>query len=159
LCRRYGEHYGRPIEVVSRRIAVPGPYGYWFEYPTFDRFVCQRHTVAYHTGECILHEFVHKVAEHPSDGLDHDSYGEVLTQASEFGDYGNPEPINLDLPLPPTGNVTCYGLAYEHQAQLGTLVIMQWASVLDIVHAPAHPFDSATLQELEDSLTHHHGWR
>ncbi len=99
LCRRLGVHRGRELRLMPYPLAVPGPFGVWFE--TDD--VEDRGERA-HQDHIVLHEVGHIVAGHGGDST--------------------PEEDEEVLPdIPGSGTVrrlrrTCYDATNEREAEL-----------------------------------------
>jgi hypothetical protein len=53
---------------------------------------------------------------------------------------------------------TCYDSAREREAELIATIILEWASVLDPLHAATATAESRALERIGDSLANHHGW-
>lgn len=136
LCRRLGRRRGRPIELYSYPLQVPGPFGLWLGLADKDCVFYQRETTPAHQAHIILHELGHMIAKHPPD-------------EGDLGLTPAPEVTHLRLR-------TCYDSRHEREAELIATIILEWASVLDWLR-PVPPQDPG-LHRLETSLGHHRGW-
>jgi hypothetical protein len=154
LCRRIGEHRGRPIRLVEYPLAIPGPFGLSFEADfegdgRCDVIAYQKETSKWHQNHIILHELGHILADY--DG------GEDGEDDSGVADF---EEIVTRLPF---GSVrrryrrTCYDSPHEREAELIATIIMEWAAALDGTPDPL----AAELGEsryLRRSLSYRVGW-
>jgi hypothetical protein len=67
LCRRLGAHRGRELRLMPYPLAVPGPFGVWFETDDVDVIAYQSETSRAHQDHIVLHEVGHVVAGHGGD--------------------------------------------------------------------------------------------
>lgn len=147
LCRRLGRQRGRPIELYPYPIEVPGPFGLWFGLADRDCIFYQQETTPAHQAHIILHELGHLVADHPSD--------ETALDAAEAGMRSDP-PEGSRTVGSKARRRTCYDSHHEREAELIATIILEWASVLDILHRD--PPRDPGLHRLSTSLGHHQGW-
>lgn len=143
LCRRVGEQRGRPIRLASHPIPVPGPFGVWIATDTADYILYQQETSKAHQNHIILHELGHILAGHSSDEQDDDLLQDL------YPDLG-PEAVRRAL------RRTSYDDAHEREAETVATIILEWASVLDVV-APRSSAD-ATTHRIGTALGDRVGW-
>jgi hypothetical protein len=139
LCRRVGQQRGRPINLVSHPIPVPGPFGVWVTTETADYILYQRETSKSHQDHIILHELGHLLAGHHSDD------GEPLP-ADLFPDLA-PDAVRRAL------RRTSYDTEQEREAETVATIILEWASVLDRVTSGTTPRNA-----MENALADRIGW-
>ncbi|MFD9223603.1 hypothetical protein ACFWDI_27210 [Streptomyces sp. NPDC060064] len=143
LCRRLGEHLGKPIRLIPWALPVPGPFGLWMSRPNEEVIFYRAETTRVHQDHIILHEIGHILADHQDDG---DPDG-------EFPDFGPDFPRDLII----RGfRRTCYTKDYEREAELVATIIQEWAMVIDYVSART-PEDPA-LDPLGAALNPPWGW-
>ena len=143
LCRKLGEHRGRPIRLIPWALPVPGPFGLWLSRPEEDCIFYQAETTRVHQDHIILHEIGHIVADHQDDG----TAGDELPR------------LGPDVPRDTVRRAfrrTCYTEDYEREAELIATIIQEWAIVIDYV-TPRAPEDP-TLDPLRSALNPHWGW-
>ncbi|AHH95738.1 hypothetical protein [Kutzneria albida] len=148
LCARLGRQRGRPIKLISYPIPADGPFGLWLRDETTDYIVYQRHTTEPHQKHIILHEVGHILADHPSDE-DADDLAQLLNRP-KAGGAGQ---------LPDTADGlrrrTAYDQREEHEAETVATIILEWASVLDILQLPSAP---GPAEEMDAALGERLGW-
>ncbi|MFF7885269.1 hypothetical protein ACH40F_38210 [Streptomyces sp. NPDC020794] len=143
LCRRLGEHLGRPIRLIPWALPVPGPFGLWMSRPNEEVIFYQEETTRVHQDHIILHEVGHILADHQDDG----------DPGGEFPDLGPDFPRDL---ITRGFRRTCYTEDYEREAELVATIIQEWAIVIDYVTART-PQDPA-LDPLGSALNPPWGW-
>jgi hypothetical protein len=155
LCRRVGEQRGRPVNLVSHPIPVPGPFGVWITAETADYILYQRETTKPHQDHIILHELGHLLAGHRSDEDDDaliaELYPDVEPDAlrEQYPDLA-PDAVRRAL------RRTSYDSEQEREAETVATIILEWASVLDRVTPKAS--DEAAAQRMESALGDRMGW-
>ncbi|HEX4226135.1 MAG TPA: hypothetical protein VHZ97_27470 [Pseudonocardiaceae bacterium] len=120
LCRKLGEQRGRPIRLLEHPIPVPGPFGVWIATETADYILYQQHTSKSHQDHIVLHEIGHMIAGHQGE--------EQENQALE-GLLPGVEPAAVRRAL----SRTSYDNEHELEAETVATIILEWASVLDLV--------------------------
>ncbi|WP_290058823.1 hypothetical protein [Amycolatopsis solani] len=148
LCRSVGEQRGRPIRLIAHRIPVPGPFGAWIATERADYIIYQRDTSKAHQSHIILHELGHMLAGHHATAED-DSLVDSLTPPGPPPDL-TPEPVRRALLR------TSYDTDHEREAETVATIILEWASVLDLVAPEAS--DEHTAQRIENALGERLGW-
>lgn len=144
LCDKLGEHRGRPIRLVPRPIPVPGPFGVWITTADADYILYQRETSRAHQDHIIVHELGHMLAGHASDGPNDSMLSEIYPDL-------DPEAVRRAL------RRTAYDSKHEHEAETVATIILEWASVLDVVAHP--PATSNQVQDrVNDALADRLGW-
>ncbi|WP_190824789.1 hypothetical protein [Saccharopolyspora pogona] len=144
LCRRLGEHRGKPIQLVSYPLPVPGAFGMWFGTAAADYILYQAETTPAHQDHIILHEVGHIISDHGQDEADGDVWNQL------FPDL----PPNLvRRALRREG----YGPAHEHEAEMVATVIKEWAELLDRLQARPDR-SSASSRTLQGAFDDHQGW-
>ncbi|WP_043721119.1 hypothetical protein [Kutzneria sp. 744] len=151
LCERVGRQRGKPIQLVEHSLPVPGPFGAWISTPSVEFILYQKETSGPHQNHIILHELGHILAEHASDGPD-----SVLVDDLHPGDvherYPDLDPGAVRRAL----RRTSYDTADEQEAELVATIILEWASVIDVV-APRTATDEQT-KNIDNALTDRLGW-
>ena len=155
LCRRVGETRGKPIRLVPHPIPVPGPFGVWITTENADYILYQQETSKAHQGHIVLHELGHILAGHNSDEEDDallaELYPDVEPEALRER-YPDLEPDAVRRAL----RRTSYDTEREREAETVATIILEWASVLDRVAAPASA--DATAQRMGAALGDRMGW-
>ncbi|MEU6918489.1 hypothetical protein [Streptomyces olindensis] len=145
LCRRLGEHRGKPIRLIPWDLPVPGPFGIWISRPDEDDIFYQRETTRVHQDHIILHEIGHILADH-QDGVSPDE-----------DHLGLAQPRGL---ITRRFHRTYYTEDYEREAELVATIIQEWAVVIDYATPRTTediPEDSA-LDPLRSALSARWGW-
>jgi hypothetical protein len=136
LCRRVGQSRGKQIRLISHPIPVPGPFGVWIATEVADYILYQQETSKAHQGHIVLHELGHILAGHRSDEEDDallsELYPDVEPQVLRV-QYPDLEPDAVRRAL----RRTSYDTDQEREAETVATIILEWASVLDLVAAPA----------------------
>ncbi|MGV2921175.1 hypothetical protein [Streptomyces alfalfae] len=143
LCRLLGEHRGRPIRLVPYSLPVPGPSGLWIATGKTDYIVFQSETSKAHQDHIILHEIGHMMAGHQSPAAGADLWRTMLPDIS-------PSVITSML------GRTSYDEDREREAELVATIILEWASVLDVV-SPRKSADPGT-HLVQSALDDRQGW-
>lgn len=143
LCKRLGEHRGKPIRLIPWELPIPGPSGVWLSQPDAESIFYQRETTPIHQDHIILHEIGHILADHRND----------MTAADAFLDPGPDFPEML---VTQGLQRTSYSEEYEHEAELVATMIQEWAVVMEYV-TPCTPEDPA-LDPLRSALNPRVGW-
>ncbi|OSP41394.1 hypothetical protein B7767_21070 [Streptomyces sp. 13-12-16] len=141
LCRRLGEHRGRPIRLLPYSLPIPGPFGMWLATESTDYILYQRETSRIHQDHIILHEVGHILANHHS-------HQEELAQPVLPG--LSPDVVKRAL------RRTSYDEEHEREAELVATIILEWASVLDRV-APKQASDPS-VRRVQAALGDRQGW-
>ncbi|CAL9451014.1 hypothetical protein SUDANB58_02448 [Streptomyces sp. enrichment culture] len=143
LCRKLGEHLGKPIRLIPWALPVPGPFGLWMSRRDEEVIFYQEETTRVHQDHIILHEVGHILADHQDDG----DIGDDLP------DLGPEFPHDLTT----RGfRRTCYSEDYEREAELIATIIQEWAVIIDYI-TPRAPEDPA-LGPLRSALSPQWGW-
>jgi len=145
LCRRLGEHRGKPIRLMAHPIPVPGPFGAWLASPEADYIVYQQETTASHQDHIIMHELGHLLAGHASDEGDDDLLDALCPDST---------PYAVRRALRRTG----YDAAHEREAETVATIILEWASVLDAIQPTRPRACSQPQRRLSDALCDGLGW-
>lgn len=145
LCRRLAVLRGRPIRLVPYPIEVPGPFGLWFMTDSADIVFYQKETTRPHQEHIILHEVGHMISDHRSDEVDNTAWDALRQDRPPDGMQG---PLRR----------TCYDSEYEREAELVATIILEWASVLNLLYRAPQVPDSAVLTRMGASLANHQGW-
>ncbi|MFE5565067.1 hypothetical protein ACFQ68_08750 [Amycolatopsis japonica] len=152
LCRQVGELRGKPIRLVAHPISANGPFGAWITTAAADYLLYQENTSKSHQDHIILHELGHLLGGHQS--------------ADSGEDVPNSDP-DLDLlqeryPDIGPGSVqralrrTSYDTAEEIEAESAATIILEWASVLDVV--AYQPSPNPTTERIGSALNDRLGW-
>lgn len=123
-------------------LAVPGPFGVWFEADDFDVIAYQSQTSRAHQDHIVLHEVGHILAGHGGDATP-DEDEQVLPD------------------LPRSGTLrrlrrTCYDARNEREAELIASIIGDGMGLLDV--APSLDDGGSGGSRIAGSLTHRPGW-
>lgn len=155
LCRRVGAARGKPIRLMPHPIPVPGPFGAWITTDVADYILYQQETSKAHQGHIVLHELGHIIAGHRSDegndALLAELYPEMEPDALR-GQYPDLQPDAVRRAL----RRTSYDTEQEREAETVATIILEWASVLDLV-APSASADTAA-QRMGVALGDRMGW-
>jgi hypothetical protein len=143
LCARLARHRGRPIHLTPHPIPVPGPFGVWLSTSRADHIIYQGQTTRPHQVHIILHEVGHLIADHRSDEQDDDLLHFLYPDIA-------PEAVRRAL------RRTSYDTGQERQAETAATIILQWASVLDII-TPRLSASTAE-QRMQRALGDRMGW-
>lgn len=140
LCRRLGVHRGRELRLMPYPLAVPGPFGIWFETDDVDVIAYQSGTTRAHQDHIVLHEVGHIVAGHGGDPTPDDST-----------DDGQPPP---DV----TGGSrrmhrTCYDATNEREAEVIASILGEGMGLISGAVTA-----SARTSRADSSLTLRPGW-
>jgi hypothetical protein len=143
MCARLARHRGRPIHLTPHPIPVPGPFGVWLSTSRADHIIYQEQTTRQHQVHIILHEVGHLIADHRSDEQDDDLLQMLYPNVA-------PEAVRQAL------RRTSYDSEQERQAETAATIILQWASVLDIIvpRLSASPAEQHMQRALGDRM----GW-
>jgi hypothetical protein len=155
LCRRVGETRGKPIRLVPHPIPVPGPFGVWITTENADYILYQQETSKAHQGHIVLHELGHILAGHNSDEEDDALLAELYPDVEPDAlreRYPDLEPDAVRRAL----RRTSYDTEREREAETVATIILEWASVLDRVVAPASV--DATAARMGAALGDRMGW-
>jgi hypothetical protein len=144
LCTRLGERRGKPIRLVAHPIPVPGPFGAWITTPSTDYILFQQETTKAHQDHIVLHEVGHLIAGHRSDEQDDELLGALCPNVS-------PEAVRRAL------RRTSYDTEHEREAESVATIILEWASVLDLV-APPLLDDGTPANRYDEALIDRVGW-
>lgn len=140
LCRRLGAHRGRELRLMPYELAVPGPFGIWFETDDVDVIAYQSQTSRAHQDHIILHEVGHIVAGHGGDStVDED------------------EQVLPDVPGPGGARRlrrTCYDAANEREAELIASILGEGMGLL----ADGGASGAEAGSRVDGSLTIRPGW-
>ena len=152
LCERVGRQRGKPIRLMAYSLPAPdGPFGAWISTPLAEFILYQKETSGPHQNHIILHELGHILAEHTSDEQD-----EVLCSDVDASDlrrrYPDLDPQAVRRAL----RRTSYNTEHEQEAELVATIILEWASVVDVV-APQAATDERT-RSIDNALTDRLGW-
>ncbi|MEE1753160.1 hypothetical protein [Streptomyces sp. SP18CS02] len=143
LCRRLGEHRGKPIRLIPWALPIPGPFGLWMSRPAEENIFYQAETTRVHQDHIILHEIGHILADH-QDGA---------TEGEDLPGLGPDYPRDS---ITRGFRRTSYSEDYEREAELVATIIQEWAVVIDYA-TPRVPEDS-TLEPLSSALNPRWGW-
>lgn len=143
LCRLLGEHRGRPIHLLPYSLPVPGPFGLWIATEKADYIFFQSETSKAHQDHIILHEVGHILAGHQSDETDQEFWQSMLPD------------ISLKVIMSALRR-TSYDEEREREAELVATIILEWASVLDLV-SPRKSADPMT-DLVQSALVDRRGW-
>ncbi len=143
LCRLLGERRQRPIRLVPHPLPVPGPFGAWLATETVDYILYQQATTKSHQAHIILHEIGHMIADHHNDVV------------SDSPDEEQPSTHATDS-IARALHRTSYDDEQEREAELIATIILEWASVVDLVTPrPAH---DPSLNRVQEALGDRRGW-
>ena len=151
LCERVGRQRGKHIRLVEHSLPVPGPFGAWISTPSAEFILYQKETSGPHQNHIILHELGHILAEHASDERDDVLAGE-LDPSDVRERYPDLDPGAVRRAL----RRTSYDTEQEQEAELVATIILEWASVIDVV-APRTATDERT-RNIDNALTDRLGW-
>ncbi|MCQ4079764.1 hypothetical protein NGB36_03930 [Streptomyces sp. RB6PN25] len=143
LCRKLGEHRGKPIRLVPWSLPIPGPFGLWMSRPDEEAIFYQKETTRVHQDHIILHEIGHILADHQDDE----------NAGDEFPGLGPDDPHDL---VARGFRRTCYTDDYEREAELVATIIQEWAVVID--YATPRATEDAALGPLRTALNPRWGW-
>ena len=127
------------------KLAIPGPFGVWFETDDFDVIVFQQETTKAHQDHIILHEVGHIVANHGGDSTSEEN-SEILPQV----------PIDS---VRRRLRRTCYDVRNEYEAEVIASLIGTDFGLLrpPLVEKPAAS-PSAAMSRVESAMTYRPGW-
>jgi hypothetical protein len=143
LCRKLGEHRGKPIRLFPWSLPIPGPFGLWMSRLDEEAIFYQKETTRVHQDHIILHEIGHILADHQDDG----NTGEA------FPGLGPDYPRDL---ITRGFRRTCYTDDYEREAELVATIIQEWAVVID--YATPRTSEDTSLGPLRMALNPRWGW-
>ncbi|MFD7923602.1 hypothetical protein ACFV3R_30870 [Streptomyces sp. NPDC059740] len=143
LCRRIGDHRGRPIRLVPWALPIPGPFGLWMSRPHEEVVFYQEETTRVHQDHIILHEIGHILADHQDDNTD---AGALPDLGPDFSGDGSSRGFRR----------TCYAEDYEREAELVATIIQEWAVVIDYV--TPRGAEDPELRPLRSALNPRWGW-
>jgi hypothetical protein len=143
MCARLARHRGKPIILTPHPIPVPGPFGVWLSTSRADHIIYQEQTTRQHQVHIILHEVGHLIADHRSDEQDDDLLNELYPSLS-------PGTVRRAL------RRTSYDSTQEREAETVATIVLQWASVLDVI-VPRLSV-SAAGQHMQGALGDRMGW-
>lgn len=143
LCRRLGEHLGKPIRLIPWALPIPGPFGLWMSRPNEEVIFYQEETTRVHQDHIILHELGHIIADHQDDG---DVSEDLPNLGPDFPGGWTTRGLRR----------TCYTEDYEREAELIATIIQEWAVVIDYVTPRAS--ETAALGPLHSALNPRWGW-
>lgn len=146
LCRRLGERRGRPIVLLAHPIEVSGPFGAWIATADTDYILYQQETTKAHQDHIILHELGHIIAGHGGDEQDDALMSQLFPPEAGW----NPDAVRRAL------RRTSYDTAEEREAETVATIILEWASVLDLVAPP--PASDESVRRFESALDDRLGW-
>ncbi|MFF3911459.1 hypothetical protein ACFYZJ_37255 [Streptomyces sp. NPDC001848] len=144
LCRLLGEQRRRPIQLMPYPLPVPGPFGLWIASASADYVFYQLETSKVHQDHIILHEIGHIMADHQGSESD-DAYLE-----RQLPDLST-DVVNKAL------RRSSYAEKHEREAELVATIILEWASVLDCIDAPASADPS--VDRVRSALVDRQGWQ
>ncbi|MEW2268852.1 MULTISPECIES: hypothetical protein [Streptomyces] len=124
-------------------LPVPGPFGLWIATKKADYIFFQSETSKAHQDHIILHEVGHILAGHQSDETDQEFWQNMLPD------------ISLKV-IMSTLRRTSYDEEREREAELVATIILEWASVLDLV-SPRKSADPMT-DLVQSALVDRRGW-
>ncbi|RZT87953.1 hypothetical protein EV383_4887 [Pseudonocardia sediminis] len=142
LCRRLGAHRGRELRLMPWELAVPGPFGVWFETDDVDVIAYQSRTSRAHQDHIVLHEVGHIVAGHGGDSTAEEDE-QILPDVP--GGAGSARRLRR----------TCYDAANEREAELIASILGEGMGLLsDGGASGVEPAGS----RVDGSLTIRPGW-
>lgn len=141
LCRRLGVHRGRELRLMPYPLAVPGPFGVWFETDDVDVIAYQSQTSRAHQDHIILHEVGHIVAGHGGDSTA-DEDEQVLPEIPQSSSLRRLRR-------------TCYDVVNEREAELIASILGEGMGLLS--DGPAVGGEPAG-SRVDGSLTIRPGW-
>ncbi|QLE70917.1 hypothetical protein FGW37_04220 [Streptomyces rectiverticillatus] len=147
LCRKLGEHRGKPIRLIPWALPAPGPFGVWISRTDEEHIFYQKETTRVHQDHIILHEIGHILADHQDGGA----------MDEDLSVPGVDYPRDLILRR---FRRTYYTEDYEREAELVATIIQEWAVVIDYA-APCAAGDAAedaALGPLRSALNARWGW-
>ncbi|HZF91905.1 hypothetical protein [Streptomyces sp.] len=124
-------------------LPVPGPFGLWIATKKADYIFFQSETSKAHQDHIILHEVGHILAGHQSDETDQEFWQNMLPD------------ISLKVIMSALRR-TSYDEEREREAELVATIILEWASVLDLV-SPRKSADPMT-DLVQSALVDRRGW-
>jgi hypothetical protein len=143
MCARLARHRGKPVILTPHPIPVPGPFGVWLSTSRADHIIYQEQTTRQHQVHIILHEVGHLIADHRSDEQDDDLLQTLYPHLS-------PGVVRRAL------RRTSYDSTQEREAETVATIVLQWASVLDVI-VPRFSV-SAAGQHMQGALGDRMGW-
>ncbi|MEU1464973.1 hypothetical protein ABZ467_30590 [Streptomyces sp. NPDC005727] len=124
-------------------LPVPGPFGLWIATKKADYIFFQSETSKAHQDHIILHEVGHILAGHQSDETDQEFWQSMLPD------------ISLKVIMSALRR-TSYDEEREREAELVATIILEWASVLDLVSPRKSPDPMTEL--VQSALVDRQGW-
>lgn len=127
VCRRLGEHRGRPVRLYPYVLEVPGPFGLWIKTSAADLILYQSMgTTPLHREHIVAHELGHVLADHPPDEDDDAVWRELMPDIP-------PEFIHRAL-----RRRTSYDSEYEREAEIVATVLLEATARAHSLMLPGH---------------------
>lgn len=142
LCRRLGDHRGRPIRLVPYNFPSTTVFGLWVETTDADLIFFEGETVPEHQRHIILHEVGHMVLGHRSDTDDDSIWREMVPNLP-------PDVVRKAL------RRASYEAAAEHDAEAFASLLSSWLSEY-VAISPGNP--RAARNALEEAFDSPRGW-
>lgn len=124
VCERLAERRGKPIQLLSYPLEVPGPFGLWLSTTSAEIILYQSETTRLHQQHIIAHELGHVLANHNSDDGEDAVWHELMPDIP-------PDVIRRAL------RRTSYDRDEERQAEIVATMLEEKAAVAEAIARPA----------------------